>query len=62
MDQVMVDCGDGPVGGGGATTAAEWADTLGTVHHAVVAGMARPRVIRTVPGRYPVALSTRAMS
>ncbi|MGH4016998.1 MAG: alanine racemase [Pseudonocardiaceae bacterium] len=65
MDQVMVDCGDDPVavgdevvffgtGEGGAPTAAEWADKLGTIHYEVVAGMVRPRVTRTVLGRRPV--------
>ncbi|MGH4026712.1 MAG: alanine racemase, partial [Pseudonocardiaceae bacterium] len=65
MDQVMVDCGDDPVavgdevvffgtGEGGAPTAAEWADKLGTIHYEVVAGMVRPRVARTVLGRDPV--------
>lgn len=65
MDQVMVDCGDDPVavgdevvffgpGDGGAPTAAEWADKLGTIHYEVVAGMVRPRVTRTVLGRDPV--------
>ncbi|MGH3720846.1 MAG: alanine racemase [Pseudonocardiaceae bacterium] len=69
MDQVMVDCGDDPVtegaevvffgpgqdgaGQGGAPTAAEWADKLGTIHYEVVAGMARPRLTRTVRGRRP---------
>ncbi|HEX2297917.1 MAG TPA: alanine racemase [Pseudonocardiaceae bacterium] len=62
LDQVMVDCGDDPVavgdevvffgtGDGGAPTAAEWADKLGTIHYEVVAGMVRPRVTRTVLGR-----------
>jgi|GEM_PF-23468 len=62
MDQVMVDCGDDPVaegaevvffgpGQGGAPTAAEWADKLGTIHYEVVAGMVRPRLTRTVRGR-----------
>lgn len=62
MDQVMVDCADDPVavgdeviffgtGEGGAPTAAEWADKLGTIHYEVVAGMIRPRVTRTVHGR-----------
>lgn len=65
MDQVMVDCGDDPVavgdevvffgtGESGAPTAAEWADKLGTIHYEVVAGMARPRLTRTVHGRQPV--------
>jgi alanine racemase len=69
MDQVMVDCGDAPVvegdevvffgaGEHGAPTAAEWADKLGTIHYEVVAGMARPRLTRTVQGRRPVALSS----
>lgn len=63
MDQVMVDCGDAPVAEGaevvffgsgqaGAPTAAEWADKLGTIHYEVVAGMVRPRVTRTVRGRW----------
>jgi alanine racemase len=67
MDQVMVDCGDAPVvegdeviffgsGEHGAPTAAEWAGKLGTIHYEVVAGMVRPRLIRTVQGRRPVAL------
>lgn len=62
MDQVMVDCGDDLLtvgdevvffgsGEGGAPTAAEWADKLGTIHYEVVAGMVRPRVTRTVLGR-----------
>ena len=66
MDQVMVDCGDDMVaqgdevlffgtGAGGAPPAAEWADKLGTIHYEVVAGMARPRLTRTVLGRRPVA-------
>jgi alanine racemase len=64
MDQVMVDCGDDPisvgaeviffgVGDNGAPTAAEWADKMGTIHYEVVAGMVRPRLTRTVLGRYP---------
>ncbi|HEY6425556.1 MAG TPA: alanine racemase [Pseudonocardiaceae bacterium] len=64
MDQVMVDCGDDPVaegtevvffgtGRGGAPTATEWADKLGTIHYEVVAGMVRPRLTRTVYGRRP---------
>jgi alanine racemase len=67
MDQVMVDCGDDPISVGaeviffgagerGAPTAAEWADKLGTIHYEVVAGMARPRLTRTVHGRYPAML------
>ncbi|MGB6163528.1 MAG: alanine racemase [Pseudonocardiaceae bacterium] len=63
MDQVMVDCGDAPVAEGaevvffgpgqaGAPTAAEWADKLGTIHYEVVAGMVRPRLTRTVLGRW----------
>jgi alanine racemase len=72
MDQVMVDCGDDTVaqgaevlffgsGDGGAPTAAEWADKLGTIHYEIVAGMVRPRVTRTVHGRRPLtgALVTR---
>jgi alanine racemase len=66
MDQVMVDCGDDAItpgaeviffgsGDGGAPTAAEWADKLGTIHYEIVAGMARPRVTRTVHGRRPIA-------
>jgi alanine racemase len=68
MDQVMVDCGDAPVtegaevvffgsGQGGAPTATEWADKLGTIHYEVVAGMVRPRVARTVRGCRPAALN-----
>jgi alanine racemase len=68
MDQVMVDCGDDPVvegaevvffgaGEHGAPTATEWAEKLGTIHYEIVAGMARPRLTRTVHGRRPVALS-----
>ncbi|MBV9163277.1 MAG: alanine racemase [Pseudonocardiales bacterium] len=67
MDQVMVDCGDAPVaegaevvffgpGEGGAPTAAEWADKLGTIHYEVVAGMVRPRLTRTVRSRRLAAL------
>jgi alanine racemase len=66
MDQVMVDCGDDAItpgaeviffgsGVGGAPTAAEWADKLGTIHYEIVAGMARPRVTRTLRGRRPIA-------
>jgi alanine racemase len=62
MDQVVVDCGDDPVAEGaevvffgageqGAPTAAEWAEKLGTIHYEIVAGMARPRLTRTVHGR-----------
>lgn len=62
MDQVMVDCGDDSItvgdevvffgtGEGGAPTAAEWADKLGTIHYEVVTGMVRPRLTRTVHGR-----------
>ncbi|MGH3672494.1 MAG: alanine racemase [Pseudonocardiaceae bacterium] len=69
MDQVMVDCGDHPVaegaevvffgaGDGGAPTAAEWANKLGTIHYEVVAGMVRPRLSRTVCGRRPFALGS----
>ncbi len=65
MDQVMVDCGDDRIaegtevvffgtGEGGAPTAAEWAGKLGTIHYEVVAGMARPRLTRTVRGRRAV--------
>jgi len=65
MDQVMVDCGDDPVvegaevvffgaGEQGAPTAAEWAEKSGTIHYEIVAGMARPRLTRTVHGRRPV--------
>jgi alanine racemase len=68
MDQVMVDCGDDAVapgaevlffgsGEGGAPTAAEWADKLGTIHYEVVAGMVRPRVTRTVHGRRPISVN-----
>jgi alanine racemase len=68
MDQVMVDCGDDPVaegdeviffgtGANGAPTAAEWADKLGTIHYEVVAGMARPRLTRTVRGRRSIVAS-----
>ncbi|MFN2535041.1 MAG: alanine racemase [Pseudonocardiaceae bacterium] len=68
MDQVMVDCGDDPVaegdeviffgaGGQGVPTAAEWADKLGTINYEVVAGMTRPRLTRTVQGRWAVAAS-----
>ncbi|MGH3934989.1 MAG: alanine racemase [Pseudonocardiaceae bacterium] len=71
MDQVMVDCGDDPVsvgaeviffgaGENGAPTATEWADKLGTIHYEVVAGMARPRLTRTVHGRRPTLVSNPA--
>lgn len=60
MDQVVVDCGpDGDVregdvavlfgpGDGGAPTAQEWADELGTIHYEVVTGVQTRRVTRTV--------------
>lgn len=59
MDQLVVFCGDDPVGEGdevvlfgtgelGEPTAAEWADELGTIHYEIVTGMYRPRVTRTV--------------
>lgn len=61
MDQIVVDCGDDPVtegdevvlfgpGDRGEPTAQDWADALGTIHYEVVAGMVRPRVVRTVKG------------
>jgi alanine racemase len=61
MDQIVVDCGDEPVtegdevvlfgpGDRGEPTAQDWADALGTIHYEVVAGMVRPRVVRTVRG------------
>lgn len=61
MDQIVVDCGDGPVtegdevvlfgpGDRGEPTAQDWADALGTIHYEVVAGMVRPRVVRTFTG------------
>jgi len=64
MDQVMVDCGDDAVAEGdevvffgtgdrGEPTAAQWAQLLGTIHYEVVAGMARPRLTRTVTGHRP---------
>lgn len=77
MDQVMVDCGPpegaDPVAEGdevvffgtgehGGPTAAEWARELGTIHYEVVAGMARPRLTRTVLGREPAAPSGAASS
>ncbi|MDR7302525.1 alanine racemase [Haloactinomyces albus] len=59
MDQLMVLCGDDAVSDGDEVvlfgpgdrtepTAAEWADTLGTIHYEIVTGMYRPRVSRTV--------------
>jgi alanine racemase len=61
MDQLVVDCGDdepvvgsevilfGP-GDGGAPTAREWADTLGTIDYEIVTGMYRPRIERRYLG------------
>ncbi|WP_093265573.1 alanine racemase [Saccharopolyspora shandongensis] len=59
MDQLVVDLGDDQVADGaevllfgpgdrGEPTAAEWADTIGTIHYEIVTGMYRPRVTRTV--------------
>jgi alanine racemase len=61
MDQLVVDCGDDLVpvgeevvlfgaGDGGAPTATEWANTLGTIDYEIVTGMYRPRVTRTYRG------------
>ncbi|MGD9985620.1 alanine racemase [Pseudonocardia sp.] len=64
MDQVVVDCGpdEGPEvregdvavlfgpGDGGAPTAQEWADELGTIHYEVVTGVQSRRITRTVVG------------
>ncbi|MBN9108742.1 MAG: alanine racemase [Pseudonocardia sp.] len=64
MDQVVVDCGpdggaevrEGDVavlfgpGDGGAPTAQEWADELGTIHYEVVTGVQSRRITRTVIG------------
>jgi alanine racemase len=61
MDQIVVDCGDEPVtegdevvlfgpGDRGEPTAQDWADALGTIHYEIVAGMNRPRLVRTVMG------------
>ena len=69
MDQVMVDCGDDAVtegdevvffgtGDRGEPTAAQWAQLLGTIHYEVVAGMARPRLTRTVTGHRPTPMPT----
>ncbi|RCW46724.1 alanine racemase [Halopolyspora algeriensis] len=59
MDQLVVLCDDDAVAEGDEVvlfgpgdrsepTAAEWADTLGTIHYEIVTGMYRPRVSRTV--------------
>jgi alanine racemase len=60
MDQIMVDCGDGPAvregdtavlfgpGDEGEPTAQDWADELGTIHYEVVTGVHSRRVTRTV--------------
>ncbi len=61
MDQIVVDCGDADVSPGdevsmfgagdrGEPTAAEWADTIDTIHYEIVTGMYRPRVLRTYRG------------
>lgn len=61
MDQFVVDCGDdepavgsevilfGP-GDGGAPTAREWADKVGTIDYEIVTGMYRPRITRRYLG------------
>ncbi|GAA4540490.1 alanine racemase [Amycolatopsis samaneae] len=61
MDQLVVDCGDTEpelgaevvlfgAGAGGAPTAREWADKLGTIDYEVVTSMYRPRVRRRYLG------------
>jgi alanine racemase len=62
MDQVVVDCGDGPAvregdqavlfgpGDQGEPTAQDWADELGTIHYEVVTGVHGNRITRTVAG------------
>jgi alanine racemase len=61
MDQVMVDCGDAPIGEGdevllfgtgehGEPTAQEWADELEGIHYEVVTGVHGRRVTRTLVG------------
>jgi alanine racemase len=59
MDQVVVDCGDGPAvregdtavffgpGDDGEPTAQDWADELGTIHYEIVTGVHGRRVTRT---------------
>jgi alanine racemase len=59
MDQVVVDCGDGPAvregdtavffgpGDEGEPTAQDWADELGTIHYEIVTGVHGRRVTRT---------------
>lgn len=62
MDQIVVWCGDDEVAEGapvvlfgagdhGEPTAAEWAETLDTIHYEIVTGTYRPRVTRTVVQR-----------
>jgi len=62
MDQVVVDCGDGPAvregdtavffgpGDDGEPTAQDWADELGTIHYEIVTGVHGRRVTRTYTG------------
>jgi alanine racemase len=62
MDQIMVDCGDGPAvregdaavlfgpGDEGEPTAQDWADELGTIHYEVVTGVHSRRVTRSIVG------------
>ncbi|MGC7095889.1 alanine racemase [Amycolatopsis lurida] len=62
MDQIVVDCGDHEpepgaevvlfgTGDGGAPTATEWADKIGTIDYEIVTGMYRPRVARRYAGQ-----------
>ncbi|MBN6036399.1 alanine racemase [Amycolatopsis sp. 195334CR] len=62
MDQFVVDCGDHEpapgaevvlfgTGEGGAPTATEWADKIGTIDYEIVTGMYRPRVARSYAGQ-----------
>ncbi|AXB46881.1 alanine racemase [Amycolatopsis albispora] len=62
MDQIVVDCGDHEPapgtevvlfgsGEGGAPTATEWADKIGTIDYEIVTGMCRPRVARSYTGQ-----------
>jgi alanine racemase len=61
MDQIVLDCGDDPVapgdvatlfgpGDGGAPTATDWADAIGTINYEIVTRFGSPRVTRVYDG------------
>jgi alanine racemase len=61
MDQIVLDCGDDPVGPGdvatlfgpgddGAPTATDWADAIGTINYEIVTRFGSPRVPRVYDG------------